>query len=192
MGFARTDAFFGNPAKGHFPKKAQISIEYVAGFLFFMFAVIFVIFNLIGRVPLYYDESRDAIMHESAWAASERAMAYVTVAGAAKSEAVENMSKCSRQGEFALGSSEYNNSLSNYTYFKSLLGVGERMEMHLDLSGYFILLPNETSGTNFTGLAYIDGLMMPFEIFNYTPGRYDGVRIGASYAREGEAINLSG
>lgn len=172
-------------------RKAQISIEYVAGFIFFLFAVLFVIFNILDTIPKYFSESNNAVMHETAWLAGEKAAIYALSGGAASAAAVANMSKCSIYSALLPNSAAYNNSKSNYTSLKDLLGIPNTSEFRLTLLEYALLIPNGTTGINHTGLFSIDGAVGAFEIFNYTPGRYNGVHVGTYYAREKEQFILS-
>lgn len=171
--------------------KGQISIEYIAGFIFFIFTILFVVYGLMDKLPMYFDEGKNTVMRETAWLAGERALAYAVPGGSVGAGALANMSLCTLYGSSKAYSAAYNNSRGNYTAFKELFGIGESREFQLTLSEFAFLVPNGTSGINYTGLVSVDGSIAAFEIFNYTPGRYDGVHVAASYAGEKGVVSIA-
>jgi len=171
-------------------RSGQVSIEYVAGFLFFTFSVLFIVANVIDKMPQYYDESHNTILHETAWLASERIMSYASFGGVLNASALNRLAECTQYPLLYPYSEEYNNSKSNYTYFKFLFGLGKGSEFRMKFLEFAFLIPNASSGTNYTGEFTIDGATRAFEIYNSTPQVYDGVHIGAYYASVGEKIKI--
>ncbi len=172
-------------------RRAQISIEFVAGFLFFILAVLFVVFSIIDKLPQYYDESHNTIMHEEVWFASQRAMAYASLGGALNVSAIGEFSKCNVYTMYRPGSDEFLNGVGNYTLLKSALGIDESTGFYMNIKSFSILRPHGSSGTNYTGKFNIDGTVGMFEIFNYTSERYDGLHIGTSYSKENELVTIA-
>ncbi len=172
-------------------RKAQVSIEYVAGFLFFLVAILFVLFSVIDKLPQYYEESHNTLIHETAWLASQRAMSFASVSGMFNNYTIPVLSECIIYTAYQPGSDEFVNGWSNYTSLKSFLGIDGRTDFRMSILSFEILVSNESSGVNYTGWFDIDGAMQQFEIFNYTFGRYDGIHIEDSYSRENEFVTIS-
>ena len=171
-------------------RRAQISMEYVVGFLFFMVSMLFVVFSVLDKLPQYYDASSDTLLHETAWFASQKAMIYGSCGSALNFSAVNDFSKCNIYSMHPPGSDDFVNGVSNYTHFKSVFGIDDVIGFRMNIESFSVLVSNESSGTNYTGPFNIDGTTGLFEIFNYT-GIYDGIHIGSSYLKETEIVTIA-
>ncbi|MCK5233487.1 MAG: hypothetical protein KAJ91_01590 [Candidatus Aenigmarchaeota archaeon] len=172
-------------------RRAQISMEYVVGFLFFIIALLFVVFSVLDKLPQYYDESHNTLLHESAWFASQKAMSYASVGGTLNFSAVNEFSNCDIYTRHYPGSDEFTNGVGNYTHLKSVFGLDDVHGFRMSVKSFSILMHNESSGTNYTGPFNIDGTTGLFEIFNYTDEIYDGIHIGSSYSKENDIVTIA-
>lgn len=171
-------------------RRAQVTMEYVVGFLFFLVAMLFVVFSVIDKLPQYYDESRNTLLHETAWFASQKAITYASSGGALNFSAIDDFSKCNVYSMYRPGSDEFANGVSNYTYWKSVFGIDNVTGFRMNINSFSVLVYNETDGINYTGPFDIDGTTGLFEIFNYT-AIYDGLHIGSSYSKENELVTIA-
>ena len=171
-------------------RRAQVTMEYVIGFLFFLTAMLFVVFSVIDKLPQYYDESHNTLLHETAWFASQKAITYASSGGALNFSAIVDLSKCNVYSMYRPGSDEYSNGVSNYTHWKSVFGIDNVTGFRMNIKSFSTLISNESSGVNYTGAFNIDGTNGLFEIFNYT-GIYDGIHIGSSYSKENELVTIA-
>ncbi|RLG15586.1 MAG: hypothetical protein DRN71_00895 [Candidatus Nanohalarchaeota archaeon] len=151
--------------------KAQISIEFIAGFGLFMLVVTYVIYTAIMVFPKYFDESNENANREEAWTLSVEVMDYLKNSTKVDNQSLTSLSRCTIYHHFDASSK------ANYSYFKSLFNVDGSNNFRITIKSNPVVITDNAKGQNKTGNMTIEGIEYEFELFNTTSSRYDSVSV---------------
>ncbi len=160
--------------------KAQISIEFIAGFGLFMMVVTYVIYTAIMVFPKYFDESNENAIREEAWTLSVEVMDYLKNGTKVDNQSLASLSRCTIYHHFDASSK------ANYSYFKSLFNVDGSNNFRITVESNPVVITDNVRGQNKTGNMTVEGIEYEFELFNTTSSRYDFV-----YVSDGAAVMTS-
>ena len=170
---------FSRLRKSH--SKAQISIEFIAGFGLFMMVVSYVVYTAIIVFPKFYEQSSENAVREEAWTLSVEVMDYLRDGVAANNESLASLSGCRIYHHFDDPMTiDDDLSRANYTYFKSLFSVDELNDFHISVKSSPVVMTEYARGRNRTGNMTFDGVEYMFELFNATSQKYDSVSVSNS------------
>ncbi len=181
------------PKKNH--PKAQISIEFIAGFGIFIMIVGYIMYTAIMIFPKYYELSNENAIREEAWTLSVNVIDYLKGSTAVNNQSLASLSGCRIYHYFDdPTTNEDDLSRANYTYFKNLFNVDESNDFHIFVKSSPVVMTDYTRGRNKTGNMTIDGLEYMFEVFNATSLKYDAVSISGGStvvtADENDTVSL--
>lgn len=142
-------------------RKAQISIEFIAGFVLFMFVIMYIAFSVVNNAPMYYQNTMQNNLRAEAWSFSERVKNSIEIEDfVLNKSAVSQLSKCTAYNPKDAAS------VGNYSYWRTLTAIPTRRDFHISLTEYPVVadnpLPNmvgwwrfnEGSGKNVTDSSY--------------------------------------
>ena len=161
---------FTNNCAGKY-SKAQISIEFIAGFGLFMMVVIYILYTAIMVFPKYFDESNENAIREEAWTLSMEVMNYLKNGTRIDNRSLDSLSHCTIYHHFDASSK------ANYSSFKSQFNVDGSNDFRITVKSNPVVITGDVRGLNKTGNMTIEGIEYEFELFNTTSSRYDSVSV---------------
>ncbi len=171
-------------------RKAQISIEFIAGFGLFMMVVTYIIYTSMMVFPKYFDESNENAIREESWTLSVEVMNYLKNGTDVDNLSLDSLSRCTIYHQFDASSK------ANYSYFKNLFNVDESNDFRITIKSNPIVITDNVRGHNKTGNMTVEGTDYEFELFNATSLQYDSVSVsdGATVviSDENGTVQLSG
>lgn len=161
--------------------KAQVSIEFIAGFSLFILIVAFIVFTAISVFSSFYVQSSDNAIREEGWTLSVVLMDYLKNGTRISTPRIESLSGCNVY-YYDDNPSTIDDDISraNYTYFKELFNVDESNDFNLIIRSSPVIVTDVVSGRNKTGNMMFEGEVYMFELFNGTSMVYDSVSVSNS------------
>lgn len=158
--------------------KAQISIDFIAGFGIFIMVVGYVLYTAMMIFPKYYEQSNENAIREEAWTLSVNVMDYLKGSTAIDDQSLASLSGCRIYHYFDDPTTDEDNlSRANYTYFKNRFNVDGSNDFRILVKSSPVVMTDYAKGRNKTGNMTIDGVEYMFELFNATSLEYDAVSI---------------
>lgn len=162
-------------------KKAQISIEFIAGFTLFITVISYIIYASLAIFPRYLEQYNENSIREETWTLSVRTLGYIQNGTIISNRTINSLSGCKIYHSFDdLSTIDDNLARDNYTYFKDLFDIDQTNDFRITMKSNPVIVTdimNTTSGNN-TGNITIAGKDYIFEpIFNTVDNRYDSVII---------------
>ncbi len=151
--------------------KAQISIEFIAGFGLFMMVVTYILYTSMAVFPKYFDESNENAIREEAWTLSVVVVDYLKNSTNIDDLSLSSLSQCTTYHPLDPSSN------TNYSYFKKLFNVDTSDDFRIIVKSSPVIVTDTIHGQNKTGNMAIKGIDYEFELFNTTPSRYDSVSV---------------
>lgn len=182
-------------------KKAQISIEFIAGFTLFITVISYIIYASLAVFPKYLEQYNENSIREETWTLSIRALNYLQNGTIISNHTVNSLSGCKIYHAFDdLTTIDDNLARDNYTYFKNLFDVDQSNDFRITAKSSPVIVTDilSTSGGNNTGNITIESTDYTFEpIFNTVDNKYDTViirdKIGiVANAKEEDPVTLGG
>lgn len=170
-------------------RKGQISVEYIAGFILFMFVVAFIASAVIQNAPRSYEDRIQNNINSEAWLFSERFLNATTKGDA--SAFLFDSQKIAQVGVCTAYNPREPSTIAAYENLRGNFSVPLTRDWHAVIALRPLVQTREprTIGavTNYTGAAVIEGTSADFEVSNFSLV-YDTVRInGGPLLRAGDA-----
>ncbi|MFH1127271.1 MAG: hypothetical protein ABIG84_00060 [archaeon] len=164
---------------GKMKPKAQVSIEFIAGFGIFIMVVSYIIYASIMVFPKYFDESRENAIREEAWTLSIEVMDYLKNDTRVNNQSIASLGACGIFHYFDdTTTMDDDYSRANYSYFKELFYVDGQDDFRIIIKSSPVIRTDYMKGLNRTGNSTIGGIEYVFEsIFNTTSLFYDSVAV---------------
>ena len=175
-----------------------MSIEFLGGFLIFIFVVMYVFFMTASFLPQYSQVADENTIEAGAWRASQALMDFLVLDSTENTvnlTALEVLSACTPYSAHPTDP-KAQVSQRNYAYFHDIvLNVSNKSNFHIQADQYVIALTNKAKFANFTGTAIVNNKEIFFETFNTTTPQYTKVLIDngtkmTAYAGSGEEYLL--
>jgi len=162
----------------------QISIDYIAGYIFFIFVVLYVSYSLINTFPAHYNSINTQLLNEEVWILSEKLITNISSNGIINESSIEQINHCTPL-------------YIDYEYYlnlKKCFEVSELNDFYLNIKNYPIAITTNHSGDNFTGILKINNKEIVFETYqDILNQKCDRVRINDGsdyYVNESDEITL--
>lgn len=149
-------------------KKAQLHLEFGAGFFLFILVVLYVAFSVINTMPIYYQDLRDDRLRMNAWVLSEKLEKMIT-------NELSELVVC------------------NYEDLKNRFDIGDVNDFHVDIINHPIVITEISDGANPTGQLIINEKTVDFEVKD-TDGDeiYETSNIDGTDYIKGQSVTISG
>jgi hypothetical protein len=149
-------------------KKAQLHLEFGAGFFLFILVVSYIAFSVINTMPDYYQNLRDDRIRMNVWSLSEKIERMTT-------NELDELVAC------------------NYDDLKNRFDINDVKNFHVNITNYPIAITDEFDGSDYIGNLMINGESVNF-VVDIINNEVDISYGGTTYnnKKEGDDVDING